>query len=580
MAFDGLTIKRIANELNRTLKGSRIKKIVQPQKEELLLTMNQGKETHRLLLSANASLPLIYLTNENRIAPAVAPNFCMVLRKHINGGLIDSITQIQNERVICMTVKHLNELGDPTLKHLYIEIMGKHSNLIFTDETDKIIDSIKHINALQSSVREVLPGRKYFIPFQEGKIDPYMADADTFSQMICGQNISLVGFFCSHYMGLSKVSANEIVYRAGLDGDASTDSLTNTDIDALYNAFEEVLYAVAFEREDCEIVMSDGIPKEYAPFRLSIYDDCKKSIDPSISVILSDYYKDRNDATRHRQRAGDVERMLVTLIDRTKKKLYLQEKQLADTQKADKFMLYGNLLTAYPHEVKPQTAEVTLEDYNTGNPIRIPLDKDLSAVENATRYFDKYNKLKRTKTAVLEQLEVSKEQLSHLESILTNLSLCDSDADLMMLKKELYEYGFTKKNPATKKRRDEKSKPLHFVTDDGFHIYVGKNNYQNDELTFKMATGNDWWFHAKQIPGSHVIVRTEGKELPDEVFEKAAQLAGYYSSGKTSEKLEIDYLEKKNVKRTPHTPPGFVIYYTNYSMTIHPMMPEGVTELT
>lgn len=579
MAFDGLTIKRIANELNRELAGARIKKIIQPQKEEILITCNRNKETKRVFISANASLPLIYLVEENKLAPAAAPNFCMLLRKYIGNGIIQEVIQIKNERVIRFCIDHLDELGDPTKKYLYVEIMGKHSNIIFTDANDKILDAIKHISAMQSSVREVLPGREYFIPFQEGKMDPYFLDEDSFKELILSQNNALVSFFCQNFMGLSKVTANEIIFRAGLDADASTDSLSEEDIAKLYAAFEEVLYAVAFEREDCEIVFDEAMPKEYAPFHLSIYHELERKDNTSISKLLYAYYHDRNRATNHKQRSGDLERLLLTLIDRTKKKVYLQEKQLADTKKADRFMLYGNLLTAYPYQVKSGATEAELEDYNTGNPVKIPLDKDLSATQNATRYFEKYNKLKRTKEATREQLAVSQEQLKHLESIFANLAICDTDADLAMLKQELYEFGFVKKNPATKKKRDEKSKPLHFITKEGFHIYVGKNNYQNDELTFKLATGNDWWFHAKQIPGSHVIVRTDGKELPDDVFETAAAIAGWYSSGKTADKLEIDYVEKKNVKRTPHTPPGFVIYYTNYSMTIHPHMPKDVTEV-
>ncbi len=577
MAFDGLTIKRVANELNRELCGARIKKIIQPQKEELLITLSRNREQKRLFISANASLPLIYLTGENKIAPATAPNFCMVLRKHIGSAQITEAVQIQNERVVRITLEHLDELGDPAKKFLYVEIMGKHSNIIFTDENDRIIDAIKHISSLQSSVREVLPGREYFIPFQEGRMDPFMDHEEDFAGAIRGQANSLAGFLCSRYMGISKLTANEIVYRASLDADSSTAGLENTEVSQLFQSLVDVCFTVALEREDCEMAVVDGIPKEYAPFLLHIYDDAEKRNYTSVSELLRDFYSEKNRTTNNRQRSGDVKKNVLTLLDRTKKKLALQEKQFSDTSKMDQYMLYGNLLTAYPYQVPQGAVSVELENYETNEPVKIPLDKDLTAIENATRYFEKYNKMKRTKEAVFEQLETSREQLAHLESIFANIEICETDADLEMIRKELFEYGFVKKNPIGKKKRAEKSKPLHYITKDGFHIYVGKNNYQNDELTFKVATGNDWWFHAKQIPGSHVIVRTEGRELPDEVFETAAALAGYYSSGRTSEKLEIDYVEKKNVKRTPHTPPGFVIYYTNYSMTIHPHLPAGLT---
>ena len=298
----------------------------------------------------------------------------------------------------------------------------------------------------------------------------------------------------------------------------------------------------------------------------------------SVSALLENYYARKNKTNNMHQKSQDLRKIVSTLLDRNQKKFQLQNKQMQDTEKMEKYRVYGELLHTYGYSAKPGDKEITVDNYYTNEPLTIPLDPQKDAMENANFYFEKYNKLKRTKENLTTLLVETEGAIEHLSSIATSLDLAETEGDLAMIRQELSDYGYIKKHHRDKKKNPAKEKPLHFVTEDGFHIYVGKNNYQNDELTFKFATGNDWWFHAKKMPGSHVIVKSENQELPDHIFEIAAALAGYYSSGRDSAKIEIDYLQKKNVKKPAGAVAGYVIYYTNYSMSVKPEI-KGVTQV-
>lgn len=296
----------------------------------------------------------------------------------------------------------------------------------------------------------------------------------------------------------------------------------------------------------------------------------------SISMVLEEYYSMKDVVTRIRQKSSELRRVVSTAIDRTRKKYDLQLKQLKDTQKRDKYKIYGELITTYGYQLTPGAKSLTCDNYYTNEEITIPLDDTLTPLENAKKYFDRYAKLKRTFEALSIQTKESQDELLHLESISSALDIALKEQDLAQIKKELTDYGYIKKHgPAQKGGKQKKiaSEPFHYVSSDGFHMYVGKNNFQNEELTFKFAAGNDWWFHAKGMAGSHVIVKTEGldeTQLPDRLFEEAGMLAGYYSKGRNMDKVDIDYIQKKHVKKPSGGKPGFVIYHTNYSLTIKP----------
>ena len=568
MAFDGIVIANLVTELNHTARNARIYKIAQPEKDALLLTLKGSCGQKRLFLSASASLPLIYLTDTNKPSPLTAPNFCMLLRKHIANGRIVRIWQPDMERIIHFEIEHLDDLGDVRKKTLTIELMGKHSNLIFTDEENKIIDSIKHVSAQVSSVREVLPGREYFIPTQ-GKNNPLLADETQFLTQVMSKPLSAAKAIYTSYTGISPCIANELCYRAGMDADAPTASLRDDEKMHLCHQFLCMMQDIKNEKFCPNIVMENKRPFEFSSVLLTQYNHLETEQSESVSAVLERFYAERDTYTRIRQKSVDLRKIVATALERSHKKYQLQLKQLKDTEKRNKYKVYGELIHTYGYGLEEGAKSLEALNYYTNETIKIPLDPQLMPMENSKKYFEKYNKLKRTYEALSELTVETKAEIEHLESIATSLDIVLGEDDLVQIKQELTEYGYIRRKGHEKKQKI-KSRPFHYRSSDGFDIYIGKNNYQNEELTFKFANGGDWWFHAKKMPGSHVIVKTNGQELPDRTFEEAAMLAGYYSQGRDAEKLEIDYLQRKNVKKPNGSAPGFVVYYTNYSMTIHP----------
>lgn len=580
MALDGITIANMVKELNDELEGGRMNKIAQPEPDELMLTVKGKNGQRRLLISASASLPLIYFTDKNKPSPMTAPNFCMLLRKHIGSAKILKISQPGLERVIYMDFEHLNEMGDLCQKRLVVELMGKYSNIIFCDDSGNILDSIKHISANTSSVREVLPGRTYFIPETQEKEDPFLTTEESFVERVCRKPLPASKAIYMSLTGISPVMAQEICYRASIDGSRPMDALGETERIHLAHTFLRMIEDIRDGAFAPNIVYRDGEPVEFAAFLLQQYSFGHTSQKfASMSQVLEQYYAQKNIITRIRQKSADLRHVVQTALERNRKKYAIQQKQMKDTQKKDKFKVYGELINTYGYGLEPGCKSFQALNYYTNEEITIPLDETLTPAENAKKYFDKYNKLKRTQEALTTQLEETKSDIEHLESISTALDIALSESDLSQIKEELTEYGYIKRKYVGKKKGPQsKSKPFHYISSDGYHMYVGKNNFQNEELTFKFATGNDWWFHAKKMPGSHVIVKANNEELPDRTFEEAGRLAAYYSSGRTAPKVEIDYIQKKHVKKTPGGKPGFVIYHTNYSLNIEPDI-RGIQEI-
>lgn len=570
MAFDGITVACITKELCSALIGGRIYKIAQPENDALLLTIRCGKEQHRLLLSASASLPLAYLVPDNLPSPLTAPNFCMLLRKHLQNGRIIAISQPGLERIIRMDIEHLNELGDLCRKSLLIEIMGKHSNIIFCDDTDRIIDSIKHVSGMVSSVREVLPGREYFIPKTQEKADPLQADKNSFSESLTAKALPAYKALYMTYTGISPVIAQELCCRAGIDGDQPIQSLSVQEHSALWEAFSALIKDIKSGSFTPCIVYENAAPAEYACTALTCYDSLNRREFASVSEMLHVYYAEKNTLTRIRQKSADLRRIVQTALERNIKKYDLQQKQIADTEKRDTYRIYGELLNTYGYNVASGSKSMDAVNYYTGENVTVPLDPTLTPAENAKKYFEKYGKLKRTYEVLSELTKTVKSEILHLESIAASLDIALKEDDLVQIREELIESGYIRRKGNAKKAKIT-SRPFHYRSSDGYDIYVGKNNFQNDELTFHLAEGNDWWFHAKGMAGSHVILKAgrEG-EVPDRAFEEAGKLAAYYSKAREQQKAEIDYTLKKNVKKPAGGAPGFVVYYTNYSLVIEP----------
>jgi predicted ribosome quality control (RQC) complex YloA/Tae2 family protein len=566
MAFDGMPVAAVVAELQQELLGGRLDKIAQPEHDELILTVKAG-ETKRLLLSADASLPLVYLTQNNKPSPQTAPQFCMLLRKHLNGGKIVAITQPGLERVIRLQIGHLNEMGDYCEKTLIIEIMGKHSNIIFVDEEDTIIDSIKRVSGAMSSVREVLPGRPYFIAETVSKADPLAVSFEEFVALVSAKAQPLYEALYTNFTGISPVMAQELCFRGGLEGNESVAGVE--DFAGLYQAFSACMKQVREQRFAPTIYSQDGKPHDFAALELSVYKEMTAASFSSVSAMLEEYYQTRSVLGRIRQKSTDLRKIVQTALERNRRKYDLQLKQIADSEKKDKYRLYGELLNTYGYQGEAGAKSIEVEDYHSGEMLIIPLDPLLTAGENAKKYFDKYNKLKRAGEALATLTEEVLAEINHLESIATSLEIALQEEDLSEIKEEMVASGYIRAKGPQKKAKVV-TKPLHYLSSDGFHIYVGKNNIQNEELTFRFAEGEDWWFHAKGIAGSHVIVRSEGKELPDRVFEEAGALAAYYSKGREMEKVEVDYLQRKHVKKPKGSKLGFVVYYTNYSLVAAP----------
>lgn len=568
MAFDGVTIAALVSEFQSCLSEGHVQKIAQPEPDELLLTIKKNRTNYKLRISASASLPLIHLTEKPKPSPFTAPNFCMLLRKHLNGARVLGFDQIGLERVIRIRFENLNELGDVVQKALMVEIMGKHSNIIFVDEKNQIVDSIKHVNGLVSSVREVLPGRDYFIPNTKNKMDPFEVSVEEWNDIIFKKPTTVAKALYGSLTGFSATLSQELAYCSKLDGDAPIISLNGNEKSALMEHFRRLMTAVR-QNEFSPCILVDGAkPIEFAAFPLTMFADYECRSFTSMSQVVETFYGEKDLIGRIRQKSVDLRKHVNTLLERSYKKKEILEKQLLDTEKKDRYKVYGELLNTYGYQLKPEDTTLSCINYYDDTEITIPVDPTKSASENANHFFDRYNKLKRTEEAVTEQMKETEETLSHLESILTELDIARREEDLHMIRRELIEASYMKKKGTGGKKdhRLPKSRPLHFISSDGYDLYVGKNNYQNDELTFKIATGNDWWFHAKNMPGSHVILKVMGDEPPIRAFEEAASLAAYFSKGKNAKKVEIDYTLKKNVKKPNGSKPGFVVYYTNYSM--------------
>lgn len=567
MAFDGITIAGIVKELQEKIVGGRIYKIAQPEKDELLITIKNNGGQVRILMSADASLPLLYITGQNKTSPMTAPNFCMLLRKHLQNARIIGVTQPKLERIVQIELEHLNELGDVCTKFLTIELMGKHSNIIFYDDKNMIIDSIKHISGMVSSVREVLPGREYFIPHTQDKYNPLESTQEQMKVLLQEKNQPVYKAIYGIFMGISPSIAHEVCCRAGVDSDKATTELSEQELQCICQEFMQLMQQTREGAFEPNLVYENGVPVEYAAVKLTSYGEEQAAKYESMSELLESYYAQKNIVTRIRQRSVDLRRIVQTALERNVKKYDLQIKQLRDTEKKDKYKVYGELLNTYGYGIAQGAKSMEALNYYDNEMITIPLDPMLTAGENAKKYFDKYQKMKRTYEALSVLTKETKEEIDHLASVSTSLDIALKEEDLVQIKEELIESGYIRRKGGSKKVKIT-SNPFHYISSDGFDIYVGKNNYQNEELTFKFATGNDWWFHAKGMPGSHVIVKTNGEEMTDRAYEEAGRLAAYYSQARGQEKVEIDYTQKKNVKKPNGSKPGFVVYYTNYSLVI------------
>ena len=653
MAYDGIVISSVINEIKTACLGGRVVKVQQPGADIIALTVKGFSGQTKIYISVNASLPIVYVADTLPPAPVQAPAFCMLLRKHIGNGRLTDVRQPGFDRVFDFVFEHLDEMGDMCERHLIVEIMGRQSNIILTDAEYVIMDCLRRVmpdlseavsENSDKSIRIMFPGQKYSAPDSQGKVD-IMSQTDSITKqetrkdteinteintgidtginteiktktengidiekIFEGKTGPVPKLIYTSFAGFSKGIAEDMAEAAGIDSRAGYADISTEEREKLSSVISFVTDSVREGKYTPFIKYLDGVPKDFHAIKpknafmdgnrtftgndtdsVSEENQHREQNQPnqhnliegndlseiSMSHVLIDFYSNKERTINIRSRSEDIRKVLKTLIERTTRKYDMQRQQLADTEDRDIYRVYGELLNTYGYSLKGGEDSLTCTNYYDNKEITIPLDTNLTASENSQKYFAKYNKKKRTYEALTDFVAKTKEDLDYLLSARHSLDMAQSEADINELREELVMSGFIKKSGKKKERKKQAGEPLHFVSSDGYDIYVGKNNIQNEYLSFELATGKDLWFHAKQMPGSHVIVKLKPEDtgldsVPDRVFEEAASLAAYYSSGGDAPKVEIDYTQRKNLKKPPQAKPGYVIYHTNYSMMAEP----------
>ena len=583
MAFDGFCINKTVKEYKEIFTDARISKIIQNNNYDIVFVMKKGKDTYNLFVSSNPSMSYTYLIKDKGDTPKNALNFCMILRKYVSNGKIINVSQKGNERIIVFEIEHLDEMGDLSVKKLILELMGKHSNIILTDENDVILDSIKRVSALTSSLREVLPKKTYFFPSDLSKINPFEVNV---KEALCTlfdslsdndkENLSLVSFLFSNFEGVSKLFAKEILYRADFSYDLKLSDIGKEDLNKIASVFGELL-DLHIKSECFYEYRKNQKTFEYSTFlyeSMASENEAIKHDDVLFSDFLCDFYHEKYNRDRILQKSGDIINLLNSVIAKNDKKIAEWEKELKECENKETLKIYGELLKAYSHNLQ-RGQSVRVLNYYTNEDVTIPLDENKTIIENSNRYFNDYSKAKRREAKIDELKDETKKENEYLKELLLYISLSETTSDLNEIREELYSKGYIKKNTAIREKKKSIS-VKHYIYDNNYHIYVGKNNIQNEEVTFKIATGNDWWFHAKGIPGSHVIVKSDKDssaaewEMPDELFEICGAIAAVNSSHSGLSKVEIDYTRKKNLKKPAGGDKGMVIYHTYYSLVAIP----------
>lgn len=576
MSFDGIVTNAVVKELNETILGGRIDKIYQQEKDEILINIHNKGESSRLVLSASSNNPRIYLTNYSKKNPPAPPMFCMLLRKHLSGGIILNIEQFEMDRVVFIDISAIDELGEPTEKRLIIEIMGKHSNIILIDKnSNKIIDSIKRVSEDMSRVRQILPGFIYEYPPVGNKKNPRKTNKDEFLSLfeIENKNTSIYKFLYFNYLGLSPMIAKEICFRGNIDIDRTLISLDKEDIDSLYNEFNRIMNIVNKGEYTPLYITTNDKNHIIAFYSLDLhqYGSENKIYSDSISSILDNFYKRKDIMDRISQKSQSIRKSIQVKLDRTVSKLGKQKEELFDSKDREKYKIYADLISANIYKIPRGVDKIELDNFYDENmeKLMVPLDIKLSPVDNAQKYYKKYSKLKNANQLLLEQIPETEEEIEYLENVLLSIENSTEVEELDEIKEELISEGYLKGNDKkNKKKKEEKiSKPMEFTSSDNIKIYVGKNNKQNDYLTLKFSHKEDLWLHVQGMPGSHVIIKSEGKAVPDTTLEEAAILAAYFSKGKNSKHIPIDYTQRKNVRKPKNAKTGMVIY-DNYKTII------------
>lgn len=579
MALDGLVIHSLVDELSTKLIGGKVDKVHQPEDDEIVLYIRNNKENFKLVLSCSSSNPRVYIANDyKKENPIKAPMFCMLFRKYIQGGNIVNISQVGFERIIKISIDSLDELKEKTRKDIYIEIMGRHSNIILTHNSDnKIIDSAKRIPTSISRVRQILPGLTYELPPAQSKLNPLdNISKDSFIKSLKTFDGPIFKGIYSKFLGISPVISKELCYRANINEKINTNDISEEDITSLYNEFNNLFNNIINNIFSPCIVINEKLDKvvDFSCINLTLYNDLKFINKDSMSTILEDYYKTKDIKDRIHQRASDLKKSISVKLERLYHKQEKQEEELLEAENAGIYKVNGELLTAYIYMIEKGMDSVEVQNFYDPNyeNVTISLNKNLTPSENAQKYFKKYNKLKTAKKEITSQIAINKEEIDYLENIILSIENCENLAELQDIKDELIRLGYSKSSGKLKSKKETAltTKPHEFTSSEGFKILVGKNNKQNDHLTLRIADPDDIWMHTKNIPGSHVIIKCAGKDVSEQTIYEGAMLAAYFSKSKMSSQVPVDYTKKKHVKKPSGSKPGMVIYETNSTMYVTP----------
>ena len=540
MSFDGFFLHHMVEELRRELVNGRIQKINQPFEQELVLQIRSNRQSHRLLLSAHPVFGRIQLTQTTFENPAQPSTFIMVLRKYLQGALIESIEQVENDRIVEMTVSNKNEIGDHIQATLIIEIMGKHSNILLVDKSShKILEVIKHVGFSQNSYRTLLPGSTYIAPPSTESLNPFTIKDEKLFEILQTQETTAKNLQ-SLFQGLGRDTANEL-----------ESILVSEKLSTFRNFFNQETKPCLTETSFSPVPFANQVGEPFT----------------SLSDLLDTYYKDKAERDRVKQQASELIRRVENELQKNRHKLKKQEKELLATDNAEEFRQKGELLTTFLHQVPNDQDQVILDNYYTNQPITIVLDKALTPNQNAQRYFKRYQKLKEAVKYLTDLIEETKATILYLESVETVLNQAGLE-EIAEIREELIQTGFIRRRQREKIQK--RKKPEQYLASDGKTIiYVGRNNLQNEELTFKMARKEELWFHAKDIPGSHVVI-SGNLDPSDEVKTDAAELAAYFSQGRLSNLVQVDMIEVKKLNKPTGGKPGFVTYTGQKTLRVTP----------
>lgn len=568
MALDGIVTRAIVHEL-QSCRGARINKIYQPNDRDIVFHIRTQQGNAKLLLSANPTYPRVHLTQETFLNPAEAPMFCMILRKHCESGIIEDIQQVGMERIIHITIRQRDELGDISSKKIIVELMGRHSNIILLDPASgTILDGINHVTPAISSYRVVMPGFSYTNPPEQHKLNPLETLQEAFRESCLLNEEQAVPWLVGAFSGLSPLAAQEIANRAGEGSPGELEG--EKDCGSLWSAFDEVMEQVRNHQYTPVTGVNAKGKSVFSVIPLTLLVDETTTYE-SVSRCMEDYYGDKAQRDTVKQKVSDLLRFLQNERTKNIKKLDNLKMDLKEAGDADRYRIFGELLFASLHQIQKGDREVLLVNFYDEEQatVTIPLDPLLTPSDNAQRYFKKYNKYKNSLAVIDEQLIKTREEINYIENLLQQLSHASLN-DIDEIRDELIQQGYLRDRNRKAKKKKKNDKPtLHvYTSSEGIELYVGKNNLQNEYVTNRLASSNDTWLHTKDIPGSHVVIRSS--DYGDATLQEAAQLAAYYSQAKESSSVPVDYTLIRHVRKPNGAKPGFVIYDNQKTLFVTP----------